>query len=181
MSGFLERLFAKPFPRFELFRDNLGNFEIFYPHGWRYDDNIAIEDGKYTISFASGDGRSQFTVSVDVKLPDRFDFAKYAKAELESPTAGIYAPPTKSTFRKMKAYARDFIYEAGGRRYFGGGIMFSTGREVFSMNWSAPESGRENAQKIFTHMLESLVIRKGYAVKRKRLKGGSFEYSGIAE
>ncbi|HSB47479.1 MAG TPA: hypothetical protein VLD37_05675 [Candidatus Bilamarchaeum sp.] len=175
----LGKLFQKKFPSFQLFRDNLGNFEIFYPNGWKFDEDIAIEDGKYTISFQSGDGRSQFTVAVDAKLPDRFDFAKYAKDELESPTSGIYAPPKKTKFRKMNAYSREFAYLSGGRKYFGGGLMFLSGREVFSLNWTAPESDREFAGKIFSHMLESLVLKEGFSVQNRRLGGGSVEYSGM--
>lgn len=175
----LKKLFEKKFPAFELFRDNLGNFEIFYPSGWKFDEDIAIEDGKYTISFASRDGRSQFTVCVDAKLPEKFSFDKYAKAELESPSAGIYAPPAKTKFRGMKAYSREFRYSSGGRTYFGGGLMFHSGREVFSMNWTAPESEKDLAGRIFSHMLESIVVKEGFSVRRRKLEGGSFEYSNL--
>jgi hypothetical protein len=179
MIDSLRSLFEKKFPKFELFRDNLGNFEIFFPAGWKYDENIAIEDGKYTISFLSKDGRSQFTVAVDAKLPDKFNFPKYAKNELESPTSGIYTPAVKTSFRKMKAYSRDYLYVSGGRKYFGGGIMFHSGKEVFSINWSSPESERTMAERIFRHMLDSLAIREGFTVRKKKLKGGSFEYSNL--
>jgi hypothetical protein len=175
----LKKLFEKKFPKFELFRDNLGNFEIFFPAGWKFDENIAIEDGKYTISFLSKDGRSQFTVSVDAKLPEKFNFVKYAKNELESPASGIYTTALKTTFRRMKAFSRDFLYISGGKKYFGGGIMFHSGNEVFSINWSAPQGERVMADKIFGHMLESIVIREGFLVQKKKLRGGSFEYSNL--
>mgnify|MGYP006267466361 CR=1 FL=1 len=102
MLGFGE----KPL-RFLRFRDGMGNFEILYPESWRYDSDIAVVDGKYTISFQSPDCLCQFTVSVDIQLPEKFRFDSYAKAELESPTSGIYTPVKKTSFRDMPAYTRE--------------------------------------------------------------------------
>ncbi len=124
--------------RYVRFRDGMGNFELFYPQGWKFDEDIAVVDGKYTISFVSGNGLCQFTIAVDAQLPDAFIFAKYAKAELESPTSGIYTPMKKAVFHSMPAYERDYSYSSGGRSYFGGGVMFCTGDAVFSLSWSAP-------------------------------------------
>jgi hypothetical protein len=154
------------------FRDNLGNFELFYPGGWKYDEDIAVIDGKYTISFQSPDGLSQFTVSVDAQLAEDFKFAEYEKAELESPESGIFATVKKTKFQEMEAYERGFNYSSGGRKFFGGGVMFYTGQSVFSVSWTSPELQKEKVMPLFLHMLKTLSVRKGFVV-RKKMRGGS--------
>ncbi len=146
-------------PDFVPFRDSLENFGITYPAGWRFDQDMAIVEGRYTISFQSPDGQCQFTVAVDAQLPWSFDFAKYAKDELESPSAGIYAEAKKGSFRGMEAYRREYSYRCG-REYFGGGIMFFNRDCVFSLSWSGPEARREELQPIFDRMLESIMIKE---------------------
>ena len=176
----LKSLFPERAPSYVRFRDNLGNFDIFYPRGWKYDENIAVVDGKYTVSFQAPGGRSQFTISVDTKLPEKFSLKNYMKEEFESPSSGIYAPGVKTRFRSLPAFKREFSYVSG-KAYFGFGLIFRSSREVFTINWTAPESGREQMEKIFSHMLESLVIKEGPGIERKLFGGGSFEFSPPAE
>ncbi|MFN7990712.1 MAG: hypothetical protein U0R44_00995 [Candidatus Micrarchaeia archaeon] len=152
--------------RFELFRDGLGNFEIFYPRGWRFDEDIAVMDGKYAITFESPDGLSEFTVSVDAQLAMPFDFGRYAKAELESPSSGIYTPVKKGSFNGMPAYIRDYEYASGGRKFFGGGVMFFNGSSVFSLSWSGPSKKSEKLMKVYEHMQKTLAVRSPEPPKR---------------
>lgn len=152
------------------FRDSLENFEIAYPERWKFDQDMAIVEGRYTISFQSPDGQSQFTVAVDAQLPWRFDFAAYAKQELEGPSAGIYADVKKGKFRSMEAYRREYSYCNGARRYFGGGIMFFNGDSVFSLSWSAPEAKREEFQLVFGQMLESIKVKEPDATTAKKTR-----------
>jgi len=146
--------------KFVRFRDPLGNFELFYPSGWKFDRDIAVVDGKYTISFEKGSKR--FTISVDARLPEKFDFKKYAKAELEGPSSGIIAEVKKDKFRGMPAYSREYRYESGGKTHIGRGVMFSTGRIVFSLTWSAPEKEKDDE---FRHMIKTLAFREGFVAK----------------
>ncbi len=152
--------------RFYRFRDPLGDFEISYPGGWRYDKDIAVVDGKYTIVFESSD--ACFTISVDTAIPEKFNFKSYAKAELESPSAGIYAPMKRGRFRKMPAYRRKYSFTSGGKDYFGGGAMFFTGKSVFSISWNGPESRRKELQEIFDYMLKTIAIGEGFLVRMRR-------------
>lgn len=164
-------IFRKPAerrPEFSLFRDGMGNFELFYPKGWKFDRDIAVVDGKYTISFQSPDGLSQFTVAADLSIRPGFSFPKYARAELESPSSGIYATPEKCRFRGMPAYSREYSYSSGGRRFFGGGMMFYTGQAVFSLSWGAPEAKKGELMPAFAHMLDTLAIREGPAIRRRK-------------
>ncbi len=144
-------------PTYRRFRDPLGNFELFYPTNWNYDEDVAVVDGKYSICFEGKD--SHFTVAVDAALPESFDFAKHAKKELESPTSGIIADIVKGRFHGMPSYSRQFHYDSGGKTFFGGGQMFFTGNAVFSVSWSAPERKKEEHEKTINHMLGSLVVR----------------------
>jgi hypothetical protein len=145
----------------------LENFEITYPKGWKFDQDMAIVEGRYTITFQSSDRHSQFTVAVDAQLPSRFDFAKYAKQELESPSAGIYADVKKGKFRGMDAYRREYTYRSG-KDYFGGGIMFFNGDCVFSLSWSGPEEKKKGLQPVFEKMVESLKVKE--PVKAQKIK-----------
>jgi hypothetical protein len=145
------------------FQDSQGNFEIYYPRGWDFDHDIAVEDSRYTISFNSKDRQSTFTIAVDANLPPGFRFPKYAKAELESPESGIYTAMRKARFHNMPAFSRDYVYASGGKRFHGGGVMFCAGDAVFSLTWSAPESDDEQMEKVFKHMREEFVVKRGLA------------------
>jgi hypothetical protein len=149
---------------FSRFTDPLGNFEIFYPKKWRFDRDIAVVEGKYTVCFESKESR--FSVSVDASLPQDFDFERYAKEELEAPTSGIIASIKKRRFRSMPAYKREYAFSSGGKDYFGGGLMFFTGTTVFSLSWSALEKDREKQEAIFDHMLERLSLRRGFTLRK---------------
>mgnify|MGYP001618613045 CR=1 FL=1 len=139
------------------FRDGLNNFEIDYPKGWHYDKDVAFIDGQYTNCFQSNN--MNFILSVNLKINEGFNFKKYAKTELESPGSGIYTDSISSKFRKMPAYKREYSYISSSDEYFGGGVMFFTGRAVFSIMWNAPRSKFEEAKNIFDNMLASLLIR----------------------
>lgn len=149
---------------FTRFIDPLGNFEIFYPKDWRFDRDVAVVDGKYSISFEKKESR--FTISADISLPAGFDFGSYAKEELESPSSGIIATVRKKMFRGMPAYKREFSYCSGGRDFFGGGLMFFTGESVFSLSWSAPEKDRERQEAIFQHMIDKLIVHHGLHIRK---------------
>jgi hypothetical protein len=152
--------------RFSRFIDSSGNFEMDYPDGWKYDPNIAIEDGKYTVSFASPDSQSTFTISVDGNLPAGFEFPKYARNELESPSAGIYAKAVRCRFHKMPAYGREYCYISGGRGYCGGGMMFHANQAVFSMLWNCPQYMKKETGRIFSHMMDSFVVKEVFRMRK---------------
>lgn len=143
------------------FRDPLGNFVLSCPQGWKTDRDVAVVEGAYTISLGSPDGRASFTVAVDTNLRRGFDFRAYVRRELEAPSSGILAPVKKSEFRGMPAFARDYAYSSGSCACFAGGIAFFTGRAVFSVSWSGPESSRKTLEPLFTRMLGSLMILPG--------------------
>jgi hypothetical protein len=145
-------------PEFAEFADPMGNFRFCYPKGWRFDRDVAVEDARYTISFASRDSRSTFTVAVDANLPPGFRFGDYAKRELESPSSGIYTKASRSRFHGMPAYTREFSYHSGGSRYFGGGVMFHAGQVVFSLSWNAPEADKTAMERLFGHMKERFAV-----------------------
>jgi hypothetical protein len=149
---------------FTRFTDPLANFDIFYPKRWRFDRDVAVVDGKYSISFEGGDSR--FSVSVDVSIPAGFDFDSYAKKELESPTSGIIATVRKKMFRGMPAYKREFSYSSGSKDFFGGGLMFFTGDSVFSLYWTAPKKDKEKQEAIFEHMVQRLSIHSGLHIRK---------------
>ncbi len=157
--------------RYERFRDGMGNFELFYPRGWKFDEDIAVVDGKYSISFGSPDGLSSFTVAVDAQLPEKFDFGRYAHAELESPESGIYTTAKKDRFREMPSFTREYSYSSGGRKFFGGGVMFFSGKIVFSLSWSGPESRKPALSVVYGHMLNTIMVRESFALPPAGLPG----------
>jgi len=148
------------------FLDPLGNFEIFRPKDWGYDENIAVVDGRYAVAFESNNRCKKFVVALDVSLSPGFNFSKYAKNELEGPSSGIIASVKKDKFQDYPAYKREYVYVSEGKDYFGGGIMFFTGSEVFSISWNAPEKERKKLEAMFKHMLNTLIIKKGLIMKK---------------
>ena len=165
--------------RWVRFQDPLGNFVIHYPGGWKFDRDVAVMEGAYTISFSSPDGRCTFNIAVDAGLrggpgskggpKGGFDFPGYAKAVLESPSSGIYTPVKKSKFRDMPAYERDYTYHSSGTAYSAGGVMFFTGRAVFSISWNASERDKARYDALFKAMLESLIILSGLSFRSNKL------------
>jgi hypothetical protein len=169
------------------FQDPLDNFVIRYPKNWKFDRDVAVVEGAYTIGFSSPDGRCTFNIAVDAGLLGGpggrsinqesgrrgsrseggqncgFDFPAYAKAALESPSSGIYTPVKKAKFRDMPAYERDYTYHSSGTAYSAGGTMFFTGRAVFSISWNAPEREKARYDALFKAMLESMIILPGMA------------------
>ena len=168
---------------FSTFQDPLGNFDMKYPSEWKFDRDIAVLEGKYTISFESRNGLERFTIAVDSELESPFDFDAYARSQLESPTSGVYTPIKKERFRSMPAYRREYAYVSSGRKYSCGGVMFFTGDVVFSLSWSAPEKDKETFDKVFARILESLVIKEGFMVRRKKqiIKGKLIEIAVMKE
>jgi len=165
---FLDKIFSlfkrkeKP-AKFVIFTDPMDNFKINYLENWKFDRDIAVVEGRYTIPFESKN--KNFIVSIDTNIPKNFDFAEYAKSELEGAKSGIFTPIRKGNFRKMPAYIRNYSYTTRQGEYFGGGIMFFTGRVVFSILWSGPNQEKEKLEPIFAKMLESIVITKGCEIK----------------
>jgi len=145
------------------FRDPMGNFVVSYPPDWKFDRDVAVLEGAYTISFSSPDGKSTFNIHVDAGPKRGFDFPSYAKAELESPASGVYTPVKKGKFRGMPAFTREYEYTSSGATYRAGGVMFFTGRSVFSISWNAPERERKRFDALFGRMLESLILLPGMA------------------
>lgn len=161
LSGLLS-IFRKPELRFKPFMDGLNNFEILYPEGWRYDENIAVVDGKYTISFRSG--QRSFTIAVDARLPAKFNFARYVRSET-GPSSGICADTKKTSFQGKPAFKREYMLMSGGSRHFGGCLMFHTMDKVFSLSWDAPEKEREEMEKAFERMRKSFRPRRGFMIR----------------
>jgi hypothetical protein len=145
--------------KFIRFRDPLGNFEMFFPDYWKFDEDVAVMEGKYTISFYSPSGKETFNIAVDARLEENLDFDKYAHKELESPYSGVIADLQKREFRGMPAFWREYSLESQGEDYFGGGVMFYTGRSIFSLSWSAPEKERDRLEGLFKHILKTLTVR----------------------
>ncbi|MCI0503829.1 hypothetical protein L0Y65_03900 [Candidatus Micrarchaeota archaeon] len=152
--------------RFRQFTDGMGNFSMLVPAGWKCDEDIAVVEGKYTISFQPPDGLSQFSVSIDAQVPPGLRFTKYAKSELESPSSGIYTPVRKSSFHKMPAFVREYCYTSGGRRYFGGGVMFFSGAIVYSLSWSAPQAKQGAQEGLFARMKDSFSPSRGFVMRK---------------
>lgn len=174
-DSFLKRLRgAGPSPvRFVTFRDSSGNFELCYPSGWRFDHDIMVADARYMVPFSSQDSRCTFNVAVDGNLPMGFNFGRYAKAELESPSSGIFAAISRGRFKGMPAYRREYAFTSGAMEYFGGGVMFSTGDVVFSISWSAPAKKRTEMEPVFRHMLKNFTVLEGFAIRRGKGKFAS--------
>jgi hypothetical protein len=148
---------------FAEFRDPIGNFTISFPSGWKFDRDLAVVDGEYTVSLASPDGRRTFNVCVNAGLKKGFDFAAYAKSELGSPSSGVYTPMKPGKYLGMPSFTREYIYTFSGTDYFAGGVMFFTGRAVFSVSWNAPEKERSSMGAVFGKMLQSLTLLQGMA------------------
>ena len=150
----IKDFFKKKPLKFVKFRDPLGNFEMFYPETWKFDQDVAVDDGKYAISFESGQNR--FNIFVDFKLPESFSFTKYAKAELEGPSSGVISTIKKSKFRGLPAFKREYCYQDSGKEHLVKGIMFYTGKKVYSLTWFAV---CDAPQDVFEHMIKSLIVR----------------------
>ena len=159
MFDLLKRLFQreKNPPTFHKFVDPLGNFSIMVPEKWKTDEDIAIDDGKYTIPFDSPDELAEFSISIDYSARNAsFDFDDFVKKYFNSPESGIHSTFSKTNFRKYPAYVREFIYSNRGRGFYGGSIIFYTGKLLVELIHHAPADKREYYDIIFEKMKESM-------------------------
>ena len=150
----IKELFKPGKTEYLRFRDPVQNFEMFYPKGWKFDRDVAVDDGKYTISFESG--KKRVTIFVDFRLPAKFNFRKYIKDQFEGPSSGIISSLEKTKFRGMPAYKREYCYVSSGKEYASKSIVFYTGSKVYSLTWFGPSDFPED---IYNHMLKSLIVR----------------------
>lgn len=154
--------------KFKNYEDYYGHFSIFYPKEWRYDPSVVVDEGGYAVVFHSNKTDSNFRVGVETILPLKFDFRKYAKKEIEKPSAGIVSKACKSKFRKYPCYGTNYEYEGGGKKFSGKKMIFYTGDRIFTIFYTYPEEEKKNIDKIFKYMTESLII---HPAKTKIFKG----------
>ena len=143
--------------KFKRYEDYYGHFSIFHPKKWKYDPSVVIDEGAYAVVFHSNKSEALFRIGVETILPLKFDFAKYAKEEIEKPSSGMVSKACRAKFRKYPCYKTDYKYESEGKRYRGEKLIFYTGDRVFSIFYTYPAE-EKNLRKIFKYMAESLQI-----------------------
>jgi len=143
--------------KFEVYKDYYGHFSMFYPKDWKYDPPIVVDQGSYAVVFHSNKSRATFRVEVSTILPLKFDFKKYAKDEIEGPSAGVISKACKSKFREYSCFSTNYEYESE-EKFIGEKIIFYTGDRIFSIFYTYPEKEGKNLKKVFKYMMESLII-----------------------
>lgn len=162
IKGFFRRKPKEPVledVKFSNYVDFHGHFTIFYPVKWKYDPPVVVDQGMYAVVFHSDKSQASFRVEVSTILPLEFDLRKYAKNEIEKPSAGVVAKAYKSKFANYPCYQADYEYESGGRTFIGKKMIFYTGDRVFSIFYTCPAEEAVNLKKIFSYMADSIMIR----------------------
>ncbi len=152
--GFLRKKEIK----YAQFNDPLGNFKIAYLENWKFDADMVVFDGGYSLSFSSPDSQSTFTIFVDAKIMPKSNLRGYASRELESPESGIYAKMRETSFFGTQAYQSDYDYHSGNTPYFGGSVIFSGKKAIYRLSWCAPLKNRPAIENIFSAMKKSLIV-----------------------
>ncbi len=159
------------------FTDPLGNFELDIPKGWRFDRDVIVDSGQYSISFEAQDRRMRFVVSVDTKPPEPADFESYVRKECEGPASGILCGMSKKEFRGYLGYGRRFIFGKGNDESVREDRIFLTAGAVFTISrtrpiiHSAPEPDsktkiikKDAKEEVLDWMFASFIVKKGLSV-----------------
>jgi hypothetical protein len=170
MNKFIQKISSLLWPsepdfehcEFEKFEDSLENFQIFYPSHWFYEKETAVIEGSYAIIFHSKCSPATMRIEVSMILPQPFgekEFVKYAKNEIEKPTAGILSKARKTNLKNLPCVKTDYLFSDGKNKMYGEKIFIFAGDRVFNIFFICFEKDRERLKKIFSYILDSLVIK----------------------
>ncbi|MEM4166670.1 MAG: hypothetical protein QXX68_03270 [Candidatus Pacearchaeota archaeon] len=156
--------FEPPFEKteFEKFEDALLNFQIFYPKHWSYEKETAVIDGAYAIIFHSTTSPASLRIEVNTKIPKCYskkDFRKYAKNEIEKPTAGVIANAKEQRINNYECIQTEYFFYDRGRKFYGKKIFIFVKDRIFSLFFICDEENHKNLKKTFDYIVDSLVIK----------------------
>jgi len=120
------------------FVDYQGNFALLVPSDWRFDEDVAVENGAYTICFESKDGRSHLTVAVESILPPDFSIDAYVRKNIGTPESGFQAEPVEGSFNGQAAWLYSCRIGSGKDESLFEGAVFVSGAVLYSLSWSYP-------------------------------------------
>jgi hypothetical protein len=147
---------------FASFSDSLGNFEVFYPKHWKYDENTAVVDSCYAINFVSDKTKTSMRIEVDMKLPVGFDkkkFMKYAKDEIEKPTAGVLSKAYAKTLGIYDCVETAYEFKEGNTIMHGEKTIIFASNKVYSIMFICPMSEYDRLKNTFKYVLDSFVAK----------------------
>ncbi len=136
------------------FKDPFGHFELTYFRGWKHEENILLLDDEYGIWFEKG--RSRFAVHVRLNSQG---FREFAMKELQSSASATVSKVISTTFRKNKAYRKDYVVEEGGLKLKGRNIIFICNSIIFQLSYIHPINNASDKKQI-DRMIKSFKVLK---------------------
>lgn len=147
---------------FEKFEDSLQNFQIFYPKHWKYEEKTAIIDGAYAIIFYSTTSPANLRIEVNTRVPKGFskkDFKKYARNEIEQPTAAIVSNAKTIKIGNYDCIQTEYFFYDRGRKFYARKLFIFCLDRIFTLFFICDEQNYKNLKKTLAYIIDSLLIK----------------------
>lgn len=161
---------------FSEFSDPLGGFSILYPNYWKYDSNIVIHEGSYSIIFQKSN--ELFTITTD-HLSDFSNYESKIKDVLIGPNSGSFGSfKKKSESHELIIYESDYSFYSDSV-FFGSIVLYcrkicyyyKKNGKYFILSLSMPKNDMTKFEFIFSKILASAVLNSELSLKRVDLIG----------
>ena len=147
-------IFKKP-TKFVLFTDPFGNYSLLIPDSWKFDSDVIVDDGKYSICFDSPTEDARLVVSLDLSFSPKKDFETYLIKKLSDPSSGSIGFISKGIFKDLKTTEKTFSFNKNGN-FSGKVIAFKKGEIIYELTVHSKDSNSHSLSPIFATILSSI-------------------------
>jgi hypothetical protein len=152
---FLSNLFKNE-EKFILFPDPFSNFTISIPQSWKFDSNVVIDEGRYSICFEKPNREAQVCIYVDTNIISD-DFETFAKKRFNDPSSGSLGTISLSSFQKQKCLQKSFTFRSSS--LFDGKIIALKKKNFYEIIIHQKSPLNENLSKEVEKILSSIILK----------------------
>ena len=153
--NFLSNLFKKE-EKFILFSDPFSNFSISIPQSWKFDSDVVIDEGRYSICFEKPNHTAQICIYVDTNSISE-DFETFAKKRFNDPSSGSLGTVSSSSFQNQKALQKSFTFRSSS--LFDGKIIALKKKNFYEIIIHQKSPLTENLSKEVEKILSSIILK----------------------
>lgn len=153
--NFLSNLFKKE-EKFILFSDPFSNFSISIPKNWKYDSDVVIDEGRYSICFEKPDRNAQLCISVDTNSISG-DFESFVKKKFNDPSSATIGTISEVSFQNQKCLQKTFTFKSSS--LFDGKIIAIKKKNLYEIIVHQKSHLNETSTQEIEKMLNSIILK----------------------
>lgn len=152
---FLANILKKE-PQFIVFTDPFSNFSISIPQNWKYDSNVVIDEGRYSICFEKPNRDAQICISVDTNHISQ-DLETFVKKRFNDPSSGSIGSTSEILFQNQKCLQKSFTFKSSS--LFDGKIIAIKKKNFYEVIIHQKSPFSENLSKEIEKILSSIILK----------------------